>query len=209
MDKKTEKLIEIIKKAKDRYSEENLVLAIPGFLAKSFTSFCSMREDLLLIHEFLKRLETEKDKIICASLTYSLISLYGKCFTDASQTKAPKLEPNQLFEKGSNFEETHNFLMYLRHNFIAHRGDTESEVEAAYLLVPKVEGEPQVRYTQTKQMKFSHEEIGKVSQLIDYLLAMIIKKIQKSGQKTYDAYLKNFSANEMTFMMLNNLKEEE
>lgn len=182
MDKKNQGLFKAIKKAKNKYTEDHFVLAIPGFMARSFTSFCSMREDLLLIKESIKRLESEADEIICASLTYSSISLYGKCFTDASNTKAPKLEPSQLFQEGTEFQATHDFLMNLRHNFIAHRGDTESEIEVAYLLVPKLEGEPQVRFTRTKQMKFSPDEREKIRELVEYLLDEIVEKIKRQAK---------------------------
>jgi len=208
MDKKTERLIDIIRDAKSKYSEENLVLVIPKFMSKSFTSFCSIREDLLLIKKYLEKLEIEKDVIISSALTYSLISIYGKCFTDATKSKSPKLEPKQIYEEGSNFLMTHDYLMDLRHNFIAHRGDTENEVEAAYLLIPKEEGEPQVRYAQKKRMNLNSEKRNEISELVEFLLPIVMDKIQKSGQKTYNALFDNFTPEQMSFMLINNVKDE-
>src|SRR5690554_1378004 len=209
MDKKTERLIDIIRDAKSKYSEENLVLAIPKFMSKSFTSFCSIREDLLLIKMYLERLEIEKDIIITSALTYSLISIYGKCFTDATKSKSPKLEPKQIFDENSSYLMTHEYLMELRHNFIAHRGDTENEVEAAYLLIPKEQGEPQVRYAQKKRMNLDSEKRKEISFLIDFLVPVVMEKIQKSGDKTYNALFDNFTPEQMSFMLINNVKDEE
>ena len=209
MDDKTIRLIKIIKNAITRYSEENFIYCIPGFMSRSFTAFCSIREDLLLIRKYLIKLQTEKDTLISSALTYSTISLYGKCFTDASGSKSSKLEPNHLFDKSSQLLTTHEYLMNLRHNFIAHRGDSEGEVDAAYLLIPKHEGESQVRYVQTKQMRLNSEMIKNILLLIDYLIEKVTDKINKTAKKTYDAYFGNFTKEQMRFMLLNNLKDED
>jgi len=78
--------------------------------------------------------------------------LYGKCFTDASENSFPKLEPSELFSEGGEKFETHKYLMDLRHQFIAHRGDTASEVGVAYLLVPKSDSLDKTR-VQFNQLK--------------------------------------------------------
>lgn len=49
MDEKTKRLIQIFRDAKFEFSEEHLVLIVPQFISKSFTSYCSMSEDLKLI----------------------------------------------------------------------------------------------------------------------------------------------------------------
>jgi len=210
MEAKTNRLISIIKDAKNSYSEDNFVLLIPRFVSKSFTSFCSMREDLILIKEYIRRLKNEEDSILKSALTYSSISLYGKCFTDATNKKAPKLEPKQIFTTKTELLDTHEYLMNLRHNFIAHRGDTEVEVEAAYLLIPKKDGEAQVRYSQLKQMSFHKEQHIKIIELVDFLLDIVMNKIEKTGEKTYSGFLNildDFTPEQIQFMMVNNIKE--
>ena len=137
MDKKTKNLIEIVKAFDATYSQKNAVFAIPEFLSKSFVSYCSMHEDLILIKKYMDKLPMT-DSVTSSALTYSVISLYGKCFTDAAKQKASKLEVRDLFRGGdaSKLRKTHDYLMNLRHSFVAHRGDTESEVEAAFLPIP-------------------------------------------------------------------------
>ena len=209
MDEKNDILLEMIKSAKTKYSGDNLVLAIPRIFSKSFTSYCSIREDLLMIKKYLEKLEIEKDIIITSALTYSLISMYGKCFTDATQSKSPKLEPEKIFEENSNHLNTHNFLIDLRHNFIAHRGDTQNEVEAAYLLIPKQQGDPHVKYEQRKRMNLDIEKRKETLLLVDYLLPKVEEKIQKAGQKAYSSLLKHFTPKELSIMLLNNAREDE
>lgn len=209
MDEKSIRLIQIIKNAKAKYADESFILPVPGFLSRSFTSFCSMREDLILIRQYLKYLKSNTDNIINSSMTYSAISLYGKCFTDATKNKAPKLEPIQLFDKQEDLRQTHEYLMDLRHHFISHRGDTDSEVEAAYILIPKGNGSSQVKYSRLKKMSFESDQIEKIDELMEYLLQQLEKKIQKSGQKAYEAILKNFTAEQMALMTINNIKEDE
>ena len=99
--------------------------------------------------------------------------------------------------------------MNLRHHFISHRGDTENEIKASFLLVPWKTGQPQVRYSRSKKMLFDTEQRQNIDKLIDYILENLATKIQKSGQKLYKAYLKNFTPEQMTYMMLNNVQDGE
>ncbi len=93
-------LIHLIKKAQIEFSEKNYVVAIPGFMSKKFIAYCSMRDDLNLVIDYIQTLrEIPDNKIFKSALTYSLIALYGKCFTDASKNSYPKLEPNPLFDE--------------------------------------------------------------------------------------------------------------
>jgi len=141
MDERTRRLIELLRKSKEQHSDKFIILAVPELFSKKFVSNCSIREDLLLMKMYINKLKEYTDGVITSALTNSLISLYGKCFTDASKNKAPKLVPSEIFKEQEELKPTHDYLMELRHNFIAHRGETASEVGIAYLLIPKDEGE--------------------------------------------------------------------
>lgn len=208
MDKKTDRLIHLIIQAQEQYSNEYLVIAIPGFISKKFIAYCAMKEDLELILEYINILRQKPVGVIKSSLTYSLISLYGKCFTDASKNSFPKLESNDLFQEGDGNIETHNFIMELRHQFIAHRGDTESEIGISYMLVPKNDKieNSQIRFGQLKQVAFSEDDINRIEKLIKFLLEKVLVKIQKSGQKVYDGMLNIFTPEQLTLMLMNNAK---
>ena len=207
MSKKDERLIRLIKKAQDQYAEQHLVFAIPGFMSKKFIAYCAMREDLNLILRYIDLLRTKPDNDIESALSYSLISLYGKCFTDASKNSFPKLETS-IFTGREDLIEIHNYLMDLRHQFIAHRGDTESEIGIAFMLMPKEEkGEKnQIRFSQVKQKSFSEEDLNKFEEHIKFILALLMEKIEKSGQKLYDGYFNIFSPKDIVNMLINTAK---
>ncbi len=208
MEKKTERLIDLLKKAQEQYSEEYLILTIPGFLSKKFIAYCSMKEDLELLLEYINILRNEKSHTIKSSLTYSLIALYGKCFTDGSQNSNSKLEPNHLFVNNEQNMETHNYLMNLRHQFIAHRGDTESEVGIAFMIIPKMGSleQKEIRFSQLKQNSFSVEKLNLIEILITSIIESLLLSIQKNGQKLNDSYLSIFTPEQISLMLVNNAK---
>jgi len=209
METRTERLIHLIKKVQEEYAEENNVLAIPGFMSKKFIAYCSMHEDLNLLLEYINELTKENNRIVKSSLTYAMLALYGKCFTDASKNSYPKLEPKSLFVDQKELKTIHDFMMDLRHQFIAHRGKTDSEIGIAFMVVPKENiGGSQIRFKQLKQVSFDGEKLLEIKTLIDYLIAELKNKIQKSGQKVNDGFMNSFSVEEMSFMVMNNVKEQ-
>lgn len=104
MEKRTKRLIHLIKKAQEEYAEDNHVLAIPGFMSKKFIAYCSMHEDLSLLLKYIDEFTKEHNQIVKSSLTYAVLALYGKCFTDASKKSYPKLEPKSLFMTKTNLK---------------------------------------------------------------------------------------------------------
>lgn len=208
MDKKTDRLIHLIKQAQELYSNEHLVLAVPGFISKKFIAYCAMKEDLELILQYINEIRKNPEGVIKSALSYSLIALYGKCFTDASKSSFPKLEPADLFEEGDINYVAHNYLMELRHQFIAHRGETENEIGISYMLVSKNESldKTQVRFSQLKMVGFSKEDLDKFEVLAQYLIGKLMEKIQKSGQKVHDGMLNLFTPEQLTLMLMNGAK---
>jgi len=210
MDKTTERYIQLIKNAQAEYSEEYFAVAIPGFMSKKFIAYCAMKRDLELVLEYIEFLKTNpQNATIKSSLTFSTIALYGKCFTDASKNSYPKLEPNSLFANQDDFSKTHDFLMDLRNQFIAHRGKTESEIGIAFMLIPKKAGDSQsqIRFNQLKQYSFNTQKLTEFENLIKFIISELDKKIQKSGQKLHDGLLGNFTPEQLTFMVMNNAKD--
>lgn len=208
MSKKEERLIGLIKKAQNEFGEEYFITAIPGFMSKKFIAYCAMKEDLQLVLKYINLLREKPDNIIESSLSYSLISLYGKCFTDASKNNFPKLEGN-IFQGKDDLIETHNYLMNLRHQFIAHRGDTESEIGIAYMLIPKEKNnlQKQIQFSQVKHKSFSKDDLDRFENQINFTLELLITKIKKTGQKLNDSFLNLFSPEEIgSRMLINNAR---
>lgn len=208
LDKNTERMLALLTQAQQTYSDEYLLVAVPGFLSRKFIGYCSMRDDLIRASEYIKLLRSKPDQIIESALAYSLISLYGKCFTDASRSSSPKLEAASLFTAGESNYDTHIYIMELRHNFIAHRGETDSEVGVAFMLVPKKDDpdKSQIRFSQLKQISFSEKDLDRIESLILFLLDILMEKIKKVGQKVHDDMLKLFTPNQLALMMINNAK---
>lgn len=207
MSKKHERLIHLIKNAQDEFAKDYIVLAIPGFMSKKFIAYCAMKEDIELILKYIKILRTKPSNEIESALSYSLISLYGKCFTDASKNNFPKLE-SSIFKDHDHLSETHTYLMELRHQFIAHRGDTESEIGIAYMIMPKEKGDEksQIRFSQVKQKSFSENDLNRFEEQMNFIHASLIEKIQKTGQKLHDGFLNVFTPEEIVKMLINNTK---
>lgn len=208
MSKKDERLIGLIKKAQHEFGENYFITAIPGFMSKKFIAYCAMKEDLELILKYINLLKEKPDNVIESSLSYSLISLYAKCFTDASKNSFPKLEAN-IFEGKDDLIETHIYLMDLRHQFIAHRGDTESEIGIAYMIIPKVKNDlqTQIQFSQVKQKSFSKDDLDRFENQMKFILELLLEKIQKTGQKLHDGFLNLFSPEEIVAkMIINNAK---
>lgn len=208
MDTKTERLIHLIKQAQEKYSDEYLVLTVPGFISKKFIAYCSMKEDLELILQYINELRQNPSGIIKSSLSYSLISLYGKCFTDASKNSYPKLEPSDLFKDRDDDNETHKYLIDLRHQFIAHRGDTENEIGISYMLIPKTGSmdKTEMRFSQLKMTAFSERDLVRIEFLVKYIIEKLFEKIQKNGQKVHDGMLNLFTPEQLSLMLMNGAK---
>ena len=208
MEEKTERLINLLKQVQNKYSEEYIIFMIPEFLSKKFIAYCAMKEDLELLLEYINVLRNEKSHLIKSSLTYSLIALYGKCFTDGSQNSNSKLEPNHLFANNEQNMEIHNYMMNLRHQFIAHRGDTESEIGVAFMIIPKKGNvdEKQIQFNQLKRSSFSSEKLNLIEILIKSIIEDLKVSIQKNGEKLNDSYLKIFTPEQISIMSVNNAK---
>jgi hypothetical protein len=178
-------------------------------MSKKFIAYCAMRNDLNLVLEYIETLrEIGDNRVIKSSLTYALIALYGKCYTDASKNSYPKLEPSSLFSENEELLETHEFLMDLRHQFVAHRGKTDSEIGISFMAIPKdKKSDPQVRFKQLKLGAFGLEKLNNIEILVLFIIEQLEIKIQKSGQKVYDGFFNLFDAKQMSFMIMNNMEE--
>jgi hypothetical protein len=187
---KMNELLKYIKHSDDNY----LKIVSPSFMSKKLSTYMLMREDLLFVKKNAELLifvkdNQEKNEHFEETLWYSLISLYGRCFTDSSHSKKPKLEANNLFNSFKDELETHKKLIDIRHTFIAHRGDNDNELPVVYLKVPKNEVVKEdntpfeiisTRYT-TESVDFLKDIIS----LTDFLVKKVEEKIQKQSDKLF------------------------
>ncbi len=201
-------VLDLMRKAKAQYEENYMVIAVPNLFTRKFRGYCAIREDLLLVSEYIERILDQEDSVLRSALNYSFIALYGKCFTDASQSKAPKLEAGNIPDE--THRATHDYLMELRHKFIAHRGDTANEVDISVMLFPKQGNEQtQMRYKQVRRLSLSVENLKAAQNLIGFLITYVEQRIKETAQKAHDGYLEMFTAEQLSIMTLNNMKDEE
>lgn len=209
METRKEKLAYLIKKAVAEYGGDNNVVAIPGFLSTAFIAYCAMREDILLSLKYIEHLRTiPTDAVIKSALNYTLISNYGKCFTDATKSKSPKLEPSKIFKNNEDLLKTHLFLMELRHKFIAHRGKTNSEAGIAFMVFPvgRPEENAQIRFKQLKDVSFEDHKMFEIQKLLKFILSILEIKIEKSSNKIYKGFFQLFTEEEISVMIMNGIK---
>ena len=201
-------VLNLLKNAKAQYAQNYLILAVPNFFTRKFRGYCAIREDLLLASAYIDRILAQDDSVLRSALNYSFIALYGKCFTDASQYKAPKLESVNIGDP--NHLATHNYLIELRHKFIAHRGDTANQVDIAVMLFPKEGNErTQMRYKQVRRLSLSEENLQASQSLIAFLIVYVEQKITSTGQRAHDGFLQMFTPEQLAIMTINNMTDEE
>lgn len=193
---KENKIKEIIKNyLLSAYGNEYEILIASDTKTRKYQSYCAMKHDTELIESYLQKIDnTNFDNTINSALTYSIISLYGKCFTDASSSKSPKLK-STIYSKEEDIN-THKFLMDLRHHFISHRGLTSSEIETTFGLYKKETKTVKIEYARIKKMKFEREEITNIANLITSLKEIIHTKIKKQELRLNKSLIKQLSINE-------------
>ena len=187
-----EKIVDTIRKENDG---KHIDYLLPGYQAKKLIGYQSMRQDLILCRDALSKLYTEHLDIVTSScLYYTFIALYGKCFTDSSNSRFPKLEEKDFKDSKKHFLVMHKQIMNYRHNFIAHRGETEHETSIAYL---KLNVETLNRHVRVKQIKTSRPNkrtILKYIEILNYLIELIEKKFYETGVKAWTHMHKEYSS---------------
>ncbi|MGY8921979.1 MAG: hypothetical protein ACKVKQ_08810 [Flavobacteriales bacterium] len=201
MNHKSRQISELFEDALEKLGDENFIIDIPVCLTKKFLSYCAMFEDLGLVLEYIELLEKATlSNTIKSSLTYSIICLYGKCFTKADNGYS-KLESKYLF-KSENLI-THENLMILRNKFIAHRSDSDSEYGIAYLAINKDTQVSDVNFKLLKKNKFNAIELERVRDLTIFLRKKLEEKKIKSGQKARKTFISKYDFEQMQEYLLN------
>lgn len=201
----------LLKEAQSEFAQDNMVIMIPKIFGKKFIAYCAMREDLLLALRYIKLLKSEKyneENTIKSALTYSIVTMYGKCFTDASKDRYPKLESSVIFKNEyADLMEVHLEIMNIRHKFIAHRGETKNELGVSFLVYPNdYEEDPQLRFKQLKLNGFGDVQLAKFEEIIDYLVSFVEGLIENNGKRLSSRMLKEFSLKELATLSINHVK---
>ncbi|RZJ90123.1 MAG: hypothetical protein EOO20_09085 [Chryseobacterium sp.] len=213
MDKKnTEKidkaLMSLLEKV-NRQNPDSYNYIIPKLFSKKLSSFMLIREDLIFVKNATEKLIEHRnagdvDEVTNSALWYSVLAIYGKCFTE-NKARMSKLDPEDCFTKGSNLEKTHDRLIHLRHSFVAHRDDTEFEQAIVFMKLPKkgkIQGQTEFKISSQKILSPKAEGLQKYIDVFDFLIEEVEKKIDKHGQKTHDALLKHLTPKEIGHLLI-------
>ena len=213
MTEKEKAIADIYNAVKATYPQ-NLLYVMPVELSKKLKSFMLIREDLSFISNIAQELislreSANSNPTIELALWQSILITYGKCFTE-NKAGFSKLEKSLLEKHDNKYELLHEHLMELRHSYIAHRGDTAHEQAMVFIKVSKT---GRMLYRDTEDIIISRKQASpRVSDLksIIKLLGLLIKeatiKIQKSGDKAHNAFLKKYTPEQAKCLLVNNMK---
>lgn len=111
-------------------------VVVEGNLAKRVVGLSLIREDLQAVRESFVRMRRTTDDLVGSKLLlFGATALYGKCFTQADG-RGVTLNPKAVFHR-TETKESHERLMQMRHNFVAHGGKSrEEQLKIVLLLDP-------------------------------------------------------------------------
>lgn len=168
-------------------------LLVPTSMSKQITSYMLIREDLLFVKTNAQLLLDSKKKRprnehTEETLWYSLIILYGRCFSNATKGQKVKLDKEDFFNINDEILLiTHNKIIEIRNNFIAHRGDNENEIPIVYVKIPQ--GEIPEEYNvefeivSTRYVTESSLFLEQIIDLVDFIIPKVKTKIDKCGER--------------------------
>ena len=178
------------------HGENNHLVMIPKTISRKPIGYSTMKFDFELINEFSKILAENINNYVGSTASYSIIALYGKCFT-SSDNGYPKLEEKEIFKNRPEFANAHEYLMDLRNRFIAHRTEHIDELGIAYLSIDKETKRTEMRYSLMKMSVISPKKMEVLQRLFEYVYNIILEKLNKSGNKTYKGLMNKYTPEEL------------
>ncbi|OFX55452.1 MAG: hypothetical protein A2046_12285 [Bacteroidetes bacterium GWA2_30_7] len=175
----------------------------------------SIREDLRFVQDSLKMIiyyiDNNKDvsDTLKKALWHSIIISYGRCFTDSSKAKLGKLEIREYFkESDEKLRLTHELLMDLRHNFIAHRGITDNEVSVVYFKIPiksKDKTSTEYRIKTVRSILPNIVQLREIESCVIHLIEIVEQKIKMQTEKVHKMILSEFTPEMINKFLINNI----
>jgi hypothetical protein len=173
--------------------------------AKIFSNFALIKKDLKFCKNALRiaiRLSSTENELkevgglrpeyddqsdILKGMFISFVITYGKCFTKADGRRV-KLETKNIFE-GSGLKEMHLELMNLRHEYIAHGGNTKFEqVDPVIVLHPdkNLNTTPLLTTASYHVVGFNKEVFERYLVLVDYVDEQLNMALEKKAKALYE-----------------------
>lgn len=109
-------------------------VVLEGPMAKRLAGLSLVQQDLLEVQSMLTRIDPMSNDIVgTKAMLFGALVLYGKCFTQADG-RGVKLERKKIFSE-DEARESHERMMQLRHEFVAHAGKAREEQLIILLLL--------------------------------------------------------------------------
>lgn len=161
-------------------------------IAKRCLGFCLIEEELKQAIELVKLIDPKNQPKINLSLWHTVIMNYSRCFTK-TWGRGIKLEKQHYDGLYENSTELHDYILYLRNEYVAHSGNN-SEVQSSIVLglEPATEKKQisNVYYLKVTKMGPNPEIIKKVILHFELLSAKILKIRIKAENKLLEKYKK-------------------
>jgi hypothetical protein len=215
MTEKEKAIADIYIAARNSYPE-NLLYVMPVDLSKKLKSFMLIREDLTFILDITEQLKFLKESAdsnttLELALWQSILITYGKCFTE-NKAGFSKLEKSQFEQHDIKYQLLHQYLMELRHSYIAHRDDTVHEQAMVFIKVSKtgymLDGDTEDIIIARKLASPRVSDLKSLIELLNLLITEATIKIQKNGDKAHNAFLKKYTPEQAQNLLVNNMKLE-
>lgn len=188
---KEEALNLVIQKIRQEQGDAQLYFPLPQYTKKA-KAYMAMNTDMEFMLEAIDELisfkSTEnKKEFLEKALWVFFIITYGKCFTDASKSKQTKLESSECFKgEGEKLLILHNEIMRMRHEFVAHRGDTEFEQAILYLKTLDDNLRTEYKIQIITASNGSLETLKLYKNLLMYLKEIVIEKMNRNISKLHE-----------------------
>ncbi|RCW75221.1 hypothetical protein DET61_101216 [Marinobacter nauticus] len=173
------------------------VVVLEGPLPDRLKGLSLIHQDLNQVDAILGELGACESESVARQkgLLFGALVLYGKCYTEARGRKT-RLKPESIFKHAPvKLRVRHDWLMRLRHEFVAHGGEAQEE-QLKLLLVLRPEGEEKgivslmghgatAHSLDIKLIEESQEAVRfaakKVSAQIEALQRNLLKKFDNEG----------------------------
>lgn len=180
---------ELKNRIRAKYSENYNIAIISESAGKKVISYQTIQDDLKFCQQLMTCLKDNSlSETMKSATTYTLISLYGRCFTDASKQKRPKLEIS-IFNENEKLMASHHELITLRHNFVAHRGESDGEKAILFMITPKNSSKKSVlKYERKRLTRFSSDKLIDYEALIEFVINLVNNKLREFGERLYNTF---------------------
>lgn len=125
-----------------------------------------------------------KKNLLLKSLFVSIVTIYGKCFTEAKGRRF-MLERKHVPEE---YKYLHDYLMDTRHNFAAHKGIYAFDTSELCLIISGTKKNPDMKlYSERNQINYKMDagEIEKCQELCGHLRGFLKNKIENLIEKIF------------------------